>query len=279
MNGNNDTDLLAPTVQQLSGSSSSSSSPGSSRAEALIAAVCVRLLRCSLRTVRLCLHGFRCAGSPGIVTNIRCLNREVGGRDLPYQSIHPSIHPSVRLSLFCTAAFLPAEVAIAPPRCCCHVIERRRVPIRERNNQLDGNTRLSEDTIQSCAGASWGRGQCVTLLAATAEGTGAAFCHLGAEQHQCTPRFLPLSLVVSSNPRPHPGTIDEGECERELKDESLVDGDGQVPPEATTQSGCSIPSARVGGGGQIMPHHMAYFSFHSAAQANNSVRKRFGFVV
>lgn len=71
--------------------------------------------------------------------------------------------------------------------------------------------------------------------------------------------------------------LQEGECERQLKDESLVDGDGQVPPEATTQSG--IPSAWVGGGGQIMPHHMAYFSFHSAAQANNSVRKRFGFVV
>lgn len=42
--------------------------------------------------------------------------------------------------------------------------------------------------------------------------------------------------------------LQEGECERELKDESLVDGDGQVPPEATTQPGCNIPSARVGGG-------------------------------
>lgn len=73
--------------------------------------------------------------------------------------------------------------------------------------------------------------------------------------------------------------LQEGKCERELKDESLVDGDGQVPPEAPTQSGCNIPSARVGGGAQITPHHMAYFSFHSAALANNSVRKCFGSVV
>lgn len=107
---NNDTDSLAPTVQQLSGSSSSSS-PGSSRAEALIAAVCVRLLRCSLRTLPT-LHGFRCAGSPGIVTNIRsssspsplphwrrgpvclsCLNWEVGTETC---LINPSIQPSVQ---------------------------------------------------------------------------------------------------------------------------------------------------------------------------------------
>lgn len=74
--------------------------------------------------------------------------------------------------------------------------------------------------------------------------------------------------------------LQEGECERELKDESLVDGDGQVPPEGSQAATSPLPGWGGGGGrGQITPHHMAYFSFHSAAQANNSVRKRFGFVV
>lgn len=45
--------------------------------------------------------------------------------------------------------------------------------------------------------------------------------------------------------------LQEGECERQLQDESLVDGDGQVPPEATTQSSCNIPSARGWGGGRL----------------------------
>lgn len=61
--------------------------------------------------------------------------------------------------------------------------------------------------------------------------------------------------------------LQEGDGERELKDESLVDGDGRVAPEAPTQSG-SLP-ARAGG--RVMPHHMACSSARSAAQLTAAV--------
>lgn len=48
--------------------------------------------------------------------------------------------------------------------------------------------------------------------------------------------------------------LQEGECERELKDESLVDGDGQVPPEGSQAATSPLPGwggGEGGGGGRL----------------------------